>query len=98
MRNCIFVQYFAEEVACGQVLSRTNFEVKCMLDKARPNDADQLEFQNDDFQLTRSERFIIQNYRAMKRTAQHAFVDISEEFALAFPGPGHSQSSASARY
>lgn len=67
-----------------------------MMDDATLPVGHQLKTDNDDFQLTSSERLIIRNYRAMKRTAQHVFVDISEEFALALPGPGPGQSKSSA--
>jgi len=43
---------------------------------------------DEDFQLTNSERRLICNYRAMKQSAQDAFVDISEEFAQALPAVG----------
>lgn len=54
-----------------------------------------IKIDKEDFQLTSNERLIIRNYRAMKRTAQHAFVDLSEEFALALPAAGRLESSAS---
>lgn len=40
---------------------------------------------NDYFPLTSSERRILRNYRAMKRSVQLTFEDISEELALALP-------------
>jgi hypothetical protein len=39
----------------------------------------------DYFQLTNGERLVIRNYRAMKKSTQQIFEDISEELALAFP-------------
>jgi hypothetical protein len=39
----------------------------------------------DYFQLTSGERLVIRNYRAMKKSTQQTFEDISEELALAFP-------------
>lgn len=44
---------------------------------------------NADFQLTGLERRLVSNFRAMKRSAQETFVDISEEFALALPATRH---------
>jgi hypothetical protein len=42
-----------------------------------------------DFPLTGQERRLVSNFRAMKRSVQESFLDISEEFALALPGAHH---------
>ncbi|WP_185748422.1 hypothetical protein [Herbaspirillum sp. SJZ107] len=41
--------------------------------------------EGDTLSLTSNERLIIRNYRAMKRSVQLTFVDISEELAMALP-------------
>lgn len=52
---------------------------------------------NDYFPLTSGERLIIRNYRAMKRSVQLTFEDISEELALALPATRPAGGSAPAQ-
>lgn len=52
---------------------------------------------NERLRLTRNERLIIRNYRAMKKSVQLTFVDISEELALALPAVGPAGAAASAQ-
>jgi hypothetical protein len=56
-----------------------------MLEEMMPTVA--LAVQNDDanFQLTDGERKLISNFRAMKRVAQDAMVDLSEQYKRTLP-------------
>jgi hypothetical protein len=47
---------------------------------------------NDAVLLTSRERMLIKNFRAMKDSAKHALVDVSEEWAEALPAdPVHAR-------
>lgn len=56
-----------------------------MPDETMPTLAIATKNDNDDFQLTWRERKLISNFRAMKRSAQDAMVDLSEQYKRTLP-------------
>lgn len=56
-----------------------------MPDETMPKLVLAAENDNDDFQLTSQERRLVSNFRAMRRSAQCVFVEMSENFKRTTP-------------
>lgn len=56
-----------------------------MSDETMPKLVLATERDNDEFQLTSQERRLVSNFRAMKRSAQCVFVEMSENFRRSTP-------------
>lgn len=56
-----------------------------MPDETMPTVVLAAENENEDFQLTWRERKLISNFRAMKKVAQDAMVDMSEQYKRTLP-------------